>query len=141
VIHPGSVATGNIIVSGAAPGLYSADGSGKGAAAAGITYLHADGTSDYAIAGSAPIDVSRPGDQVFCTLFGTGVRNRSSLANVSLQLGNQTIPALYAGAQPSYEGFDQINFQISNSFAGTGTVSLTLTADNASSNSVTLTFR
>jgi uncharacterized protein (TIGR03437 family) len=141
VSHPGSVATGTIIVSGAAPGLYSADGSGKGTAAATITYVHADGTSDYATAASGPIDLSRAGDQVFCTLYGTGVRNRSALANVSLQLGNQTIPALYAGAQPTYEGFDQINFQIPNSFAGQGTLSLTLTADSASSNSVTLTFK
>ncbi len=141
ILGPGTVATGTLAISGTAPGLYSADGTGRGTAAAGITTIHSDGSSDFTLASGGPIDLSRPDDQVFCTLYGTGIRNRTLLENVSLQLGSVTVPALYAGTQPSYEGFDQINFRIPRSLAGKGTVSLLLTADNATSNSVTLSFR
>jgi uncharacterized protein (TIGR03437 family) len=141
IVSPGGVAVGNITVSSATPGLYAADGSGRGTAAAGITYVHADGSTDFNIASNGAIDLSRDGDSVFCTLYGTGIRNRTSLGNVSVSIGGLTVPVLYAGAQPSYDGFDQVNFQIPRALAGRGTLALTLAADSATSNSVTLTFK
>jgi hypothetical protein len=41
---------------------------------------------------------------VYLTLYGTGIRNRSSLAGVSVTISGMSVPVLYAGPQPQTEG-------------------------------------
>jgi uncharacterized protein (TIGR03437 family) len=58
------------------------------------------------------IDLGPETDQVYLVMSATGLRNRSSLAQVSLQLGfdgTVDLPAVYAGPQPNYPGLDQVN--------------------------------
>jgi len=89
---------------------------------------------------SVPIDlgVDRP---VYVSLYGTGIRNRSSLANVTVTINGVNVPALYAGASPNYEGLDQVNAGLPLTLRGSGEVNVTVTADGHSSNAVTINIR
>jgi uncharacterized protein (TIGR03437 family) len=75
---------------------------------------------------------------VYLILYGTGIRNRSSLANVTININGTDVPVLYAGLQPSYEGLDQINVQLPQSLSGSGQVNVILTVDGQTANVVTI---
>lgn len=79
-----------------------------------------------------PINVS--GGNVYLLLFGTGIRNHAN--PVTATIGSATLPAAYAGAQGSFAGEDQINIALPASLAGAGVVSVALTVDGQTSNSV-----
>jgi uncharacterized protein (TIGR03437 family) len=85
-----------------------------------------------------PISLGGPDDSVALELYGTGIRNRSSLSNVSATVGNTPVQVIYAGPQSQYAGFDQVDVILPPSLAGAGTVNLTLTVDGVSSNVVTI---
>ena len=78
-----------------APGLFSANGDGKGAPAAQVVTTHADGTQTFGWAfnspcapgtcATAPIGFSGPGDQTALVLYATGIRNRAALSDVTVQ--------------------------------------------------------
>ncbi len=134
-ILPDKMAPGlaNVMISGAtdpiyvqplAPSLFSI--TPPGIAAAWITRLR-DGAVFTApvVQDSAPlpIDLGPETDQVYLTLLGTGIRNRSDLGAIQLSIGGQVLPALYAGSQPTYPGVDQINVLLPRTLAGAGMVS------------------
>jgi uncharacterized protein (TIGR03437 family) len=135
-------------IGGMSPGLFSADGTGSGAAAAVVTMLRADGTISITTAATydaatgqcpaAPIDLGDASDQVYLTLYGTGIRDRSSLAQVVVRVGGVQLAAEYAGAQPQYAGLDQINVKLPRSLAGIGETPVTVTVDGRRSNAVTV---
>jgi uncharacterized protein (TIGR03437 family) len=81
-----------------------------------------------------PIDLGPETDQVFLTLFGTGFRNRSSLAKVSVKIGDVDAPVQYAGPQGEYAGMDQVNVRLPRSLAGRGMTQLNFTVDGQSAN-------
>jgi uncharacterized protein (TIGR03437 family) len=85
-----------------------------------------------------PINLSNASDQVILVLYGTGIRNRSSLAAANVKVGGRTLPALYAGSQPQYPGLDQVNVQLPQNLAGSGTVSVILTVDGITANSLSI---
>ena len=58
------------------------------------------------------IDLGAAGDQVILQLFGSGLRHASSLSSVSATSGGQDTTVLYAGAQSTYAGLDQVNVTI-----------------------------
>jgi uncharacterized protein (TIGR03437 family) len=116
-----------------APGLFSAGANGKGLAAAQVV-------RDQVVEGvNAPIRIGA--DPVFLLLYGTGIRNRSSLAAVTVTIGGRTQTVTYAGAQPNYAGLDQINVLLSSALAGAGQVNVAVTVDGQVSNTVTLNFQ
>jgi uncharacterized protein (TIGR03437 family) len=80
--------------------------------------------------------VSDSSDQFYLVMFGTGFRGRSSLQQVSVAIGTQSVPVLYAGAQGQYEGFDQMNVQLPNSLAGAGVVNVVASVDGVQANVV-----
>ena len=137
----GAQTTGIVQVAAVAPGLYTANANGTGAAAAIAVTAHADGTESSqptfscgSAAGSCaaqPISLGAPGDTVVVELFGTGLRHASA---TSVQIGGQNVPVLYAGAQGGYTGLDQINVQIPQSLAGSGPVSVVVTVQDAAGN-------
>ena len=88
-----------------------------------------------------PIDLSAAGEQLYLILWGTGLRYRSSLGAVLLDLGGMSYNVLYAGEAPGYFGLDQITLLLSPSLAGRGKVDLTLTADGKKANSVQIVFK
>src|SRR5260370_3044987 len=142
----GGTLTGVIEVSNVAPGIFSANSDGKGVAAAQALRVKADGTrSSVAVVqcGSStgscvaqPIDLGAPGDQVFLSLYGTGLRNRTGLENVSCSIGGVGAPVLYAGAQTAFDGLDQVDVQIPVSLRGRGEVDVVLSVDGQRSNTV-----
>jgi uncharacterized protein (TIGR03437 family) len=75
----------------------------------------------------APIDLSPPGDQVYLSLFGTGIRGAPA-GQVSVHVQGIDAPVVYAGPQPQFSGLDQVNVLLPRALAGTGDASVVLTA-------------
>jgi uncharacterized protein (TIGR03437 family) len=144
--NSGAIFTGSVQIVNAAPGLFTANASGQGLAAAVVLRIKADGAQVYEPVArfdsaqnrfvATPIDLSNPSDQVFLLLFGTGIRNRSSLASVSVKIGGVDAEALYAGAQGGFVGLDQVNARLPRSLSGRGEVDVVLTVDGKTANIV-----
>jgi uncharacterized protein (TIGR03437 family) len=147
----GEVATGTINIANVAPGLFSANASGTGLAAAVAFRVTASGQTSFepvvrfdAATNSfvaVPIDLGPEGDQVFLIAFGTGFRGHSGLANVSAIIGGVNAPVSFAGAVPGLVGADQTNLRIERSLAGRGEVNVGLTVDGKTSNGVRVVIR
>ena len=101
-----------------APAPYSLDGSGKGLAAATAIQVPAANPSlqspvavfqcsgGSCVAAPISLGVDTP---VYLTLYGTGIRNRSSVTEVQVAINGNSVPVLYAGPQIQTEGLDQVN--------------------------------
>jgi len=146
----GTVSTGTVNIATIAPGLFSANANGQGVAAALGVRASSDGTQSQVIvfqcsaaAGCmpTPIDLGAETDQVVLLLFGTGIRGRSSLANVTCTIGDVPAPVSYADAQPQFAGLDQVNVTVPRTLAGAGEVPLVLTVDGQTSNTVTVSIK
>ena len=134
-----------------APGLISANGNGKGPAAAEVVTNHADGTQTFGYTfnypcapgncTTVPISLGGLGAQSALVIFGTGIRNRAALSDVAVQIGSQSLPATYAGAAPAFVGLDQVNVLLPASLAGSGTVSLIVSVSGTASNALALAFQ
>jgi uncharacterized protein (TIGR03437 family) len=129
------------------PTLFSADGTGSGAAAATTTIVQVSNSQLQATTpafhctasgcSSTPINLGVD-TAVYLTFYGTGIRNRSSIANVTVTIGAISVPVQYAGPSPNYAGVDQINVALPLTLRGSGTVTAILTADSQTSNVVTI---
>jgi uncharacterized protein (TIGR03437 family) len=79
---------------------------------------------------------------VYLILYATGIRNRSSLANVQVTIGDVTLPVEYAGPEGSgIPGLDQVNVRLLSALKGLGVATLVLTVDGISSNTVSVDVR
>ena len=145
-----AVATGTLTIARVAPGLFSATADGRGYAAAYAVRVRNGVQTEESIARwdatqnrfvAVPLDVSNANEQVYLILFGTGWRNRSSRAAVSVRIGTVAYPVEFADAQSVYVGLDQINVLLSPSLAGRGEVELVVTADGKETNAVRVAFR
>ncbi|MBZ5607341.1 MAG: hypothetical protein LAP38_03720 [Acidobacteriia bacterium] len=127
--------TGNIQA--VAPTLFSMSGNGIGVAAATAAGTQAIPVfqCDHSGCVATPINlgVNAP---VYLSLYGTGIRNRSSLSNVSVTIAGVNVPVLYAGPQLQYEGLDQVNVQLPPSLRGSGESNVLLTVDGHTANAV-----
>ena len=124
-----------------APALFAANGSGRGAAAATAVRVAPGQVSPLAVftcngssCSTIPIDLGT--DTVYLSLYGTGIRNRSALANVTCTIGGISVPVLYAGAQGQYAGLDQVNVTLTQDLRGLGDADVVLTVDGVPSNPV-----
>jgi uncharacterized protein (TIGR03437 family) len=143
--------TGPMEVASVSPGLFSADASGAGLAAAIVLRVKSDGAQVYEPIAqfdqasrrfvAVPIDVSSPAEQVFLLLFGTGFRNRGSLAAVTAMVGGVGAEVSFAGAQGGLVGLDQCNLRLPPSLAGRGEVDVVLSAEGKASNAVKVRIR
>jgi uncharacterized protein (TIGR03437 family) len=142
-------AVGDVLVEAVAPGVFSANANGKGVAAATAVRVKADGSQAavpvfQCVSGSCaatPIDLGPDSDQVYVSLYGTGIRNRASLADVIAQIGGEKADVPYAGPQGGFAGLDQINLRIPRAVAGRGEVAVSLAVAGKSANTVTLSIR
>ncbi|HZS50806.1 MAG TPA: FG-GAP-like repeat-containing protein [Bryobacterales bacterium] len=132
-----------------APGLFTADGTGNGVAAAVVSRSHlADPTEEFLPAfqcvdgqcEGVPIELS-PDTDVFLSLFGTGLRNRSSLSQVTVAINGVPAPVLYAGPQGSFTGLDQVNVLLPQSLRGSGNADVILTVDGQTANPVRINIK
>jgi uncharacterized protein (TIGR03437 family) len=149
--YDGTISMSSAPVFAVAPGLFSADGSGQGVAAAEVLRVKAsgsqslepvfryDGTTRRYLA--IPIDLSSATDQVTLYLYGTGIRGRSSLSGVSVAIGGVIAQAGFAGPMPSNPVVDQVSVPLANSLAGKGSANIALTVDGQPANIVTVTIK
>jgi uncharacterized protein (TIGR03437 family) len=77
-------------------------------------------------------------DQVFLTLYGTGLRH-SAAQGITCKVNGVNVPVLYFGAQPTYTGLDQINLQLPQGLAGT--VQVQATVDGVDANLVSISIK
>ncbi len=137
--HRGTVTIGSV-----APGLFSATADGKGFAVGQAWNVKADGsytiTDLCCTAGGAgiPINMGADTDTTLVVLYGTGLRGRTNLVNVSAKVGGQTAGVDYAGQQGSFVGLDQLNLTLPSSLRGQGTVSIALTVDDKTANALNI---
>ncbi len=130
-----------------APTLFSMNGAGSGVAAATAIVVQAANPSlqssvpVFQCAGSScasvPI-VLGVDTSVYVSFFGTGIRNRSSLANVAVTINGIGVPVLYAGPAPGFTGLDQVNAGLVLSLRGSGESNVVLTVDGQAANTVTI---
>jgi uncharacterized protein (TIGR03437 family) len=146
----GARSTETLQIAAVAPGLFSVDASGKGWAAAVALRVKADGSRSFEPVAhfdavqnrfvGVPIEFGPEGEEVFLLLFGTGLRWRSSLNNLSVMAGGLSAEVSYAGAQ-GLAGLDQINFRLPRALRGRGTVEVVLTADGKAANAVQIAIK
>jgi uncharacterized protein (TIGR03437 family) len=142
----GSLSVGTVEISAVAPGIFTANASGAGVAAAqalrvrnGDLFFEPTAQFDGSVFVPLPIDLGPETDQVFLILYGTGIRFHGSLQNVSVMIGNQTFPALYADFAPGFTGLDQINVgPIPRSMAGAGVLDVKVNVAGKPANTVTI---
>jgi uncharacterized protein (TIGR03437 family) len=130
-----------------APTLFSMSGNGMGVAAATAIRTQAANLllqspvpvfqCNASACVSTPIDlgVDTP---VYLTLYGTGIRNRSSLSNVTVTINGVNVPVLYAGPQPDFVGLDQLNVPLTLNLRGSGEAKILVTVEGQISNTVTV---
>lgn len=153
----GTVSAGTASVETIAPALFSANADGQSVAAATVLRVKADGSLLYepvarfdpAQSRFVPVpidfgpDVENASDRLFLVLFGTGLRNRSSLNSVRVLIADSPVLTLYAGPQGDFVGLDQINAELPRSYAGRGELGVSIqTLDDAKrSNTVKISFK
>ncbi|MBS1856940.1 MAG: Ig-like domain repeat protein [Acidobacteria bacterium] len=123
-------------VAAVAPGIFTASADGRGVPAAQAVHVRPDGSQTVETVTAAGIRVGS--DTVYLVMYGSGIRNRSSLAAVSCVAGGAAVPVSYAGPQPDSPGLDQVNVLLPGSLAGKGDVTLLLTVDGQAANAVSL---
>jgi len=127
-----------------APGLFTANGAGVGVAAAiairriiatqtdeEVPVFHCDANG----CSSTGVEMG-PDAQVFLELFGTGIRGRTSLANVTATIGGENVDVLFAGPQGQFPGLDQVNLSLPQNLHTRGETDVVLTVDGLVANKV-----
>jgi uncharacterized protein (TIGR03437 family) len=147
----GAVSVGTVNIASVAPGLFSANASGQGVAAAVVFRRRADGSESFEPVAQfdqaqnrfvpLPIDLGPATDQVFLIPFGTGLRFHSGLSAVTCSIGGANMEVLFAGATPGFVGLDQANARLSRSLIGRGEVDVILTADGKTANTVRISVK
>jgi uncharacterized protein (TIGR03437 family) len=147
----GTTGQGTINVASVAPGLFSANATGRGLAAAVALRIRADGSQVFEPVArfdqsqnqfvAVPIDLGPESDQVFLVHFGTGFRNRTALSAVTATVGGAAMQVTFAGPQGQLFGLDQTNIRLARSLIGRGEVDVVLTVDGQTTNAVRANLR
>jgi uncharacterized protein (TIGR03437 family) len=140
------VAEGLLQVASLAPGLFTADASGRGLPAALALRVKADGSQTYEPIAqlnpatnrleAVPLDLGALSDQVFFIAFGTGFRKPGLTGMASI--GGLNAEVLYLGAQGALAGVDQANLRIPRALAERGLVEVRLSVEGKTANPVTI---
>jgi uncharacterized protein (TIGR03437 family) len=140
-------ASGGVLIDSVAPGIYTANASGSGVAAALAAVYGASGTvtqqtvfncpSGAGSCVSAPMSMGGPADSLIVSLYGTGWRN-AAMASAWARIGGVPATVQYIGAVAGAPGLDQVNLIVPKSLAGAGEVPVVLTASGQTANAVTI---
>jgi uncharacterized protein (TIGR03437 family) len=136
----------------ASAGIFTANASGTGVAAAQTVRVAAGGgqtltnVASFSAATStfvpAPIDLGAATDQTFLLLYGTGLRYAGGTGSVEVTINGLNIPVLYSGSQPIFVGLDQINVgPLPASLRGAGSVDVQVKINGQPANTVTITIK
>jgi uncharacterized protein (TIGR03437 family) len=146
----GAFYTGTLQIANVAPAIFTADGSGSGPAAAQVLRVSSGVTSfdpapftvgtNGTPATPVPIKLSPATDRVYLVLYGTGIQRHMNA--VTATIGGTSVPVVYAGAQGTLAGLDQINLgPLPQSLSGQSSVNLVITVDGMTTNTVILSFQ
>ncbi|MBI1763765.1 MAG: FG-GAP repeat protein [Acidobacteria bacterium] len=136
----GTVSNGTIQVVQVTPGIFSANGNGRGAAAAVFLRARSNGTQSFETTAqfntgsgrfiTKPIDLGPTTDQVYLILYMTGLRyfDPPARENISVLIGGEQIPPDFAGAQGGLVGVDQLNVKVPRTLLGRGVISVSVSA-------------
>lgn len=140
-----TLGSARVLIGPVSPGLFSADSSGTGPAAALAVNNRPDGSQSIepvfecgpgGACRESPVRVANGGALVF---FAAGVRGRSSPGAVRILFDGRPGRVLYAGPQNQFEGLDQVNVEPPEALSGA--VDVELEVDGLRSNRVTLLLR
>jgi uncharacterized protein (TIGR03437 family) len=145
----GTVSTGTLTIADVNPGIFTAKMDGTGLPAAEIQRVRngqtlgfeAVATGPAANPTAVPIEWKDPNDVLYLVLYGTGVRKRSQLSNVTAVIGAVNHQVVFAGAHGTFAGVDQVNIQLNRGLAGSGTVNVILGVDGRTANTVQVNYR
>jgi predicted outer membrane repeat protein len=145
----GQKTSSNVTIDRVSPGVFTAAQTGQGVAAAVIIRAAAGGSVTSTLAADCTggactanaIDVSAASDQVFLSLYGTGIRGVSGQQGVTVTVGGFAVDVQFAGAQTQFPGLDQVNVKLPTALAGSGDVSVVLTVDGRAANPVSVRIR
>lgn len=136
--------SGRLNIVSSAPGIFTAATNGSGVAAADIQRVNS-GQSTYQRVftgtNAVPIAWNNGTESVYLLLYGTGIRGRSLLSNVTVTVGGNAQQVDYAGVQPDFTGLDQMNILLNRNLAGRGNVDVVVTIDGRVANTVTVNFQ
>ncbi len=154
----GSSSEGLVTVVKVGPAIFTSDASGKGLASGLILRVKKSGAQSYeAIARydtttakfvAVPIDFGTvtgvDADKLFLVLFGTGWRANTGISTLTARVVNTgtaasnpvSLPILYAGAQGSLVGLDQLNLQLPTTLKGRATIDFQFTTEGKAANTV-----
>ena len=140
----GTQSTTSVQIATVAPGVFELNTGGL--AAAYVILYHADGTQTveqvYTVNGAgavvaAPVSLGSSTDTPYLFLFGTGFE-AAGTSGVKVSIGGTNFPIQYAGAQGGYAGLDQVNIPLPASLAGSGNVTVQLSANGIAANPVSM---
>jgi len=148
VITPSGAVTSSVNVAAVAPGLFSANETGMDVAAGQIATNYSDGSQTVqnifqcgaGTVNCVPLGLDLSSGPAALVLYGTGIRGASSLADVTVTIGSQTLPVTYAAAAPGYQGLDQVNVMLPQTLAGTGIAKVSVSVGGVVSNVLTVNF-
>lgn len=144
----GTVSSGTIQIVQVAPGIFSANGNGRNAAAAVFLRVKSNLQQTFEPATqfntvssrfiTKPVDLGPTTDSVFLILFATGLRNADVPAedNINVLIGGELVKPQYVGPQSGLVSVDQINVKIPRSLIGRGVVSVSVSATGYSSSNL-----
>ena len=128
------------------PGVFTANGTGKGLPVGTVLRVRSDGTRvneslftvENGVITPRPLDFGAATDRLMLTLFATGLRyasdpNRDGNLNESVRLlanGYETTPA-FVGVAPGFPGVEQINWEVPRSLIGQTHIRLELEINGA----------
>lgn len=137
---------GNVTVRTVAPALFSADGTGRGSAAATAlrVLLSGDRQDQPALTVDpergirpVPLDLDPANGAVYVSLYGSGWRG--GLAGLQVTAGSVPLPVAGAAAHSRYPGLDQVNIgPLPPSLADRDVIPVTVASGGLTSNPVTL---
>jgi uncharacterized protein (TIGR03437 family) len=142
----GTQKVSNITIAPVAPSLFTVNGSGLAAAYAvrvsGGTQVFetADGIDSTGGFTPTPISMGSGSDQVYLSLFGTGLEGATA-ATTSVTVNGVAGTVVYLGPQGSVPGLDQINVLLPSSLAGAGNANVQLSVGTVVSNQVQITIQ
>ncbi|PWU02638.1 MAG: hypothetical protein C5B51_20455 [Terriglobia bacterium] len=133
-----------------APGIFTANGTGRGAPVGQAIHVHADGSQTAEPLATfdpvakqwnpAPVSLGPSTDQLYLVLFATGIRGAAA-GTVTATVSGGSVPVAFSGPQGTFPGLDQVNLQVPASLAGAGTVDVLIGAGGAAANPVSVAFQ
>jgi uncharacterized protein (TIGR03437 family) len=143
----GGTASGIVLITTTAPGIFTANQNGLGVVqgqfedvtpanvqTVSVTAQYNPGTGLWT---AAPLTMNTT-DTYYLVMYGTGIRYAAA-GQVTATINGQKVTVSYAGAQPQYPGLDQVNLIIPNSLKGAGSVPVIVSVAGQAANTVTIT--